>query len=81
MSMVNMHEAKSNLSRLVSAIANGVEEEIVIARNGQPMARLVSMPKMQVIRIGAGKGKYNLPEDFDDDDALIQAMFEGRVDE
>ena len=41
MRTVNIFEAKSNLSRLVESIANGSEAEIVIARNGRPVARLV----------------------------------------
>jgi len=41
MATVNMLEAKSNLSRLVEAIEQGKEREIVIARNGRPAARLV----------------------------------------
>ncbi len=43
MKMVNMHVAKSNLSRLVESLARGEEDEIVIARNGKPAARLLPL--------------------------------------
>ena len=41
MQIVNMLQAKSSLSRLVEAIEQGQEREIIIARNGRPAARLV----------------------------------------
>lgn len=50
---VNMHDAKSKLSGLVECLENGRENEVIIARNGTPVARLVpfSAPK----RIGAAR--------------------------
>jgi len=78
MTIVNMLEAKSNLSRLVEAVENGTETEIIIARNGRPAARLVSLEqKVQGQRIGIAKGKFMLPEDFDADNDLIAALFNG----
>jgi prevent-host-death family protein len=81
MAMVNIHEAKSTLSKLVEAVQSGAETEVIIARNGRPAARLVPIAKKQVIRFGLGKGKFNLPDDFDADNELIQAMFEDRLPE
>ncbi len=43
MTTVNMHEAKSSLSRLVEAVESGAECEIIIARNGKPAARRVAI--------------------------------------
>jgi prevent-host-death family protein len=78
MIIVNMLEAKSNLSRLVEAVEQGTETEIIIARNGRPAARLVSLgQKVQGQRIGIAKGKFMLPEDFDADNDLIAALFSG----
>lgn len=79
MSTVNMLEAKTNLSRLVEAVENGVESEIIIARNGRPAARLVPVqPKQDVSkRIGIAKGLFTVPDDFDADNELIRKMFEG----
>lgn len=64
MQTVNIHEAKTNFSRLVDAAANG--EEIVIAKAGKPAARLVPMeqPK-KVRRFGTLKGKVRIASDFD----------------
>jgi prevent-host-death family protein len=76
---VNIHEAKSNLSRLIETVEGGAD--VVIARNGRPVARLVPFePKRQTIRIGLAKGKYRLPDDFDRDDGIIETMFTGRFD-
>ncbi len=43
MTTVNMLEAKTQLSRLVEAVETGAETEIIIARNGRPVARLVAI--------------------------------------
>ena len=48
MQPVNMLEAKSTLSRLVQAVEEGRESEIVIARNGRPVARLVPLERAPV---------------------------------
>jgi prevent-host-death family protein len=72
MSIVNMLEAKSNLSRLVEAIELGQEAEIIITRNGRPAARLVPLkPASTGQRIGVAKGKYVIPDDIDEDNDLI----------
>ena len=78
MPMINMLDAKSNLSRLVEAVEMGVETEIVIARNGRPVARLVPIrPTARDKRIGVAKGKFLVPEDIDADNAAVAALFNG----
>ena len=77
MPQVNIHDAKSNLSRLVSAIKTGVESEIVIAQNGVPAARLVPMPPKPKIRWGLAKGKYIIPDDIDALNPEIEKLFHG----
>lgn len=73
---VNMHEAKTRLSALVEAVESGAEAEIVIARNGKPAARLVPIAKSDVSkRIGFGKGKFVVPDDWDKHDEEIAALF------
>lgn len=77
MQTINIHEAKTQLSRFVDQAAAG--EEIVIARAGKPVARLVSLQSTlgQPRKLGLGKGKFNLPEAFDHLNAEeIQGMFE-----
>jgi prevent-host-death family protein len=76
MQTVNIHEAKTHLSRLVDQAAAG--EEIVIARAGKPVARLVALAADPVRprKLGLGKGLFTIPEDFDRlHDKAIQEMF------
>lgn len=72
MKTVNMHEAKSSLSRLVEAVEAG--EEVVIARNGAPVARLVAYERVRPSRrIGVAKGLFTAPDlDPDTDDAITK---------
>ncbi len=80
MRTVNMPEAKSNLSRLVEVVESGAETEIVIARNGRPVARLVPVrraPKGR--RLGVAKGKFAVPDSIDADNAVIAALFASPV--
>lgn len=61
---VNIHAAKTNLSRLLSRVAAG--EEVVIARAGKPIARLVPFREPKAKRtLGLDKGLFEVPEDFD----------------
>ena len=61
MSIVNMLEAKTHLSRLVGQVESGATKEIIIARNGKPAARLVPIgPPAQVgKRLGLLEGQYS----------------------
>jgi prevent-host-death family protein len=66
MAQVGMHEAKTTLSQLVERAEAG--EDIVIARNGKPVARLVPVAgttSLAAVR-GAWRGRVRLAEDFDD---------------
>ncbi len=78
--MVNVHEAKTHLSRLLSRAAAG--EEIIIARAGKPVAKLVALPEAQQPRTpGLWKGKLTVPDSFFDplpEEEL--AAWEGRED-
>lgn len=78
MSPVNMHEAKSSLSRLVAAIEAGTESEIIIARDGHPAARLVPIASGAKKRIGVAAGKFQVPDDIDGQNAEIEALFYGK---
>jgi antitoxin (DNA-binding transcriptional repressor) of toxin-antitoxin stability system len=78
MQAVNMLQAKSSLSRLVEAIEEGKEREIIIARNGRPAAKLVpidAVPPGQ--RIGVAKGKFEVPDNIDDHNEEVARMFMG----
>ncbi len=78
MDTVNLYEAKTKLSELVERAAAG--EEIVIAKAGRPLARLVPLAKRTAPReFGFLAGQVWVGPDFDDplpDD--IQAAFEGK---
>ncbi|WP_118181199.1 type II toxin-antitoxin system Phd/YefM family antitoxin [Paraburkholderia phosphatilytica] len=77
MQTVNIHEAKSQLSRLIEAAVGG--EEVVIAKAGTPLVRLVPVDQKPKLRFGLMKGKIRITEDFDaplPEDVL--ATFEGR---
>jgi prevent-host-death family protein len=80
MTIVNMLEAKSNLSRLVEAVESGSETEIVIARNGKPAAKLIAIGSQRSEhRIGVAKGKFKVPADLDADNEKIARMLTGRA--
>lgn len=60
--MVNVHEAKTHLSRLLARVERG--EEIVIARSGRPVARLVRYDEPRRT-LGRDAGLFEVPDDFD----------------
>ncbi|GIW41452.1 MAG: antitoxin [Candidatus Binatia bacterium] len=60
---VNVHEAKTHLSKLLRRVAAG--EEIVISRAGKPVAKLVPVGEGRPRRFGMDRGLFVVPEDFD----------------
>ena len=76
MTIVNMLEAKSSLSKLVQAVEQGLEDEVIIARNGRPAARLVPLrPNPAGKRLGVAKGRFVMPESIDVSNAEVAALF------
>lgn len=72
-----MLEAKTHLSRLVEAIESGAAQEVVIARNGRPVARLTGLRvNRPARRIGVARGQFKQPESIDAANAEIAALFE-----
>jgi prevent-host-death family protein len=64
MTQVNIHQAKTECSRLIALAASA--EEVVIAKSGRPVARLVSYtPKGLVRRPGSMRGKIRIEKNFD----------------
>ncbi len=77
MHQVNMHEAKSNLSALVEEVLVG--GEVVIARAGKPLARLVPYSaRKEPRKPGRWKGKLWVADDFDETPEEVMAAFEGK---
>jgi prevent-host-death family protein len=75
---INVHEAKTHLSRLVEQAAAG--REIVIAKAGKPLARLVPLAlPVRAKKLGLLKGQIEVPDNFNAplDEATL-ALFEGK---
>lgn len=77
-SIINIHEAKTHLSRIVDEVAAGAE--VIIAKAGKPMARLMPLTGVgRVKKLGLLRGKIRIPDDFNaplPEDVI--AGFEGR---
>ena len=63
MDPVNVHEAKTHFSKLLARVAAG--EEVVIARGGRPVARLVPFERPAGRVFGIDRGIFQIPADFD----------------
>ena len=74
---VNVYEAKTHLSQLLDRAAAG--EEIIIARSGRPIARLVALAESSASRRipGGWRGKVSIAPDFDHLPVEIEAAFLG----
>lgn len=79
MQLTNIHEAKTNFSKLVERVAAG--EEIIIGKAGKPVARLIPYkePRPPKRKPGAWKGKVWISKDFDTLPADLQAAFDGEM--
>ena len=79
MQTINIHEAKTHLSRLVEKAARG--ESFVIAKAGRPLVRVSALDAptgKQRKRIGFLKGRIDVPDDFDQmGHDQIERMFDG----
>ena len=80
METVNIHDAKTHLSRLVERVAKG--ETVIIAKAGKPMVKLVPLEQTDVDtsrRLGGLEGRFKIPDDFDTMMAdEIAEMFNGK---
>jgi prevent-host-death family protein len=73
--IVNVSEAKTNLSKLIDMAYQG--EEVIIAKNNLPLVKLVAHVPKAKRKLGLLKGKIHIPDDFLSDDEEINAMFYG----
>ena len=82
----NMFEAKTNLSKIAKLLEEGREDYVIIARNGQPLLRVILEKKTDAKnkfleeepkRIGLAKGMFTIPDDFDEID--VASDFEGEI--
>jgi prevent-host-death family protein len=61
--IVNLHQAKTTLSQLVEQVENG--EEVILARAGKPVARIVAIRSSGRRTLGQWRGRVRMSEDFD----------------
>lgn len=80
MTTVNMHEAKSQLSKLVRAVETGTESEVILTRDGRPVAKLVPLTSHDVDvskRLGLAEGQFGdfSLDEFNAGEDEIAALF------
>lgn len=74
MQIVNIHEAKTNLSKLIEKTQKG--EEVIIGKAGKPVAKLSAYKeKLAKRKLGLWKGKVWIPDDFNEEDQEINELF------
>lgn len=75
----NIHQAKTNLSKLLVEVAKG--KEVIIAKAGKPVAKLVPHSEdLEPRKIGLLKGKIEIPDNFNDEDEELNKLFyEGEI--
>ena len=77
--IVNMHEAKTNLSKLITLLEEG--QEIIIAKAGNPVAKLVSYTKKPKRVPNILKDKIIIKDDFEASNKEIERLFEDSINE
>lgn len=76
MQIYNIHQAKTNLSKLIEKTQKG--EEVIIAKAGKPVAKLTAYKEeLKPRKLGLWKGKVWVSDDFDDEDEEINKLFYG----
>ncbi len=75
MQIYNIHEAKTNLSKLIEKMLAG--EEVIIAKAGKPVAKVMAYKekKLKPRKFGLWKGKVWISDDFNDEDEEINKLF------
>ena len=82
MCRMNVLEAKTNFSKLLAMLENREEDEIIICKNNKEIAKITLIPQVDVSkRIGIAKGLFTVPDDINEMDDEIAAMFEGDDDD
>jgi prevent-host-death family protein len=73
--IINISEAKANLSKLVDMAYHG--EEVIIAKNNLPLVELVAHKPKAKRKLGLLAGQIDIPDDFMEEDEEINSMFYG----
>ncbi|MGK0173356.1 MAG: prevent-host-death family protein [Gammaproteobacteria bacterium] len=78
METINIHEAKTHLSKIIERVARG--ESVIIGKAGKPMAVLSPYAATAPVRkAGSMKGRIHIEDGFDADDDLIADLFEAKA--
>lgn len=76
MQIFNIHQAKTQLSKLIEKAQNG--DEVIIAKAGKPVVKLTSYKQpLKPRKPGLLKGKISVPDNFNDEDEEINKLFYG----
>ena len=77
MCKMNVLEAKTNFSKIIALLERKEESEVIVARAGKPVVKIVlyEEPKSFDKIFGIAKGKFVVPDDFDEPDDEIARMF------
>ena len=76
MELINIHQAKTQLSKLIEKALAG--EDVIIAKAGKPVAKLTAYKEtLKPRKLGLLKGKIHVPDNFDDEDEKINKLFYG----
>ena len=73
--IINVSEAKANLSKLIDMAYHG--EEVIIAKNNLPLVALVAHKPKEKRKLGLLKGQISIPDHFNDEDEEINTLFYG----
>jgi len=74
--IVNISEAKTNLSKLIDKVYHG--QKVIIAKNNLPIVEMVVYKPEGTRKFGLLEGKLKVPDDFNDSDLEIEQMFYGK---
>jgi len=78
MCQVNIFEAKTGLSKLLVLLENRDEDEVIIARNGKPVVKMIRWEQAPVEkRIGVARALFLVPENIDEDNTSVAHLFSG----
>jgi prevent-host-death family protein len=78
MHTLSLFDAKTHLSRIVEELVQGREDSVVVSRRGKPVVKIVPIKKEDAAkRIGAARGKFDVPDDMDALNPVIADLFSG----
>lgn len=79
MTQINIAQAKTGLSKLIKKLEAKKDDAIYISKNGLAVAKITLVRKSERKRIGAARGEFSVPDNFDAWDEEISGMFEDKA--